>query len=355
MSATRKAGAERRNRICERAGPLGARDRGARLRDRLSRRDRRQRRPAEHRRGLRSRDELPAVDPERLPAHPRLPDPARWVARGSPRPAADLRDRHRLVHRGVVALRDRPERQRADRRPAAAGRRRRPAHPGQPGDDRVELPAGRSGPGDRGVVGARRRRHGARPAARRLPGRGGLLAGDLPDQRPDRPVRGRDGHPPRSRDPGPRRPRQARQPGRGPRRGRPRGNDLRADRGARRHDRNDPRGRGRRCGGPDRVHRHGAPQRQPDDAAGPVRLPTVQRRQPRHVRRLRGARRRLLPPRGVPPDRRRLLAGGRGRRLIAGDAADAVVLGPGRRPRPADRRSHPPHRRAARDRRSACC
>ena len=58
--------------------------------------------------------------------------------------------------------------------------------PGQPGDDRVELPAGRSGPRDRGLVGARRRRRGARPAARRLAGRGDLLAGDLPDQPADR-------------------------------------------------------------------------------------------------------------------------------------------------------------------------
>ena len=41
------------------------------------------------------RDELPAVDPQRLPADARLADPARRVARRPLRPAADLRDRRR--------------------------------------------------------------------------------------------------------------------------------------------------------------------------------------------------------------------------------------------------------------------
>ena len=86
-----------------------------------------------------------------------------------------------------------PERDAADRRPAAAGRRRRAADAGQPGDDRVELPARRPGAGDRRLVGARRRRGGARAAARRLPDRRRLVAGDLPHQPPDRPARDRDG------------------------------------------------------------------------------------------------------------------------------------------------------------------
>ena len=84
-----------------------------------------------------------------------------------------------------------PDRRAADRRAAAAGRRRRAADPGEPGDDRVELPARRPRPRDRRLVGPRRRRGGARPAARRLAGRGGLVAGDLPDQPADRDLRRR--------------------------------------------------------------------------------------------------------------------------------------------------------------------
>ena len=52
-------------------------------------------------------------------------------------------------------------------------------------------------------------------------------------------------------------------------------------------------------------------------------LAPVQRRQPRHLRRLRGARRRLLPARRVPADLARLLADRRRRRVAAGDGADA--------------------------------
>ena len=79
----------------------------------------------------------------------------------------------------------------------------RAADSGQPGDDRVQLSARRPRPGDRRLVGPRRRGGGDRAAARRLPGRGGVLAGDLPDQPAARRVRRRDGDPPRPRDPRP--------------------------------------------------------------------------------------------------------------------------------------------------------
>ena len=82
---------------------------------------------------------------------------------------------------------------------------------------------------------------------------------------------------------------------------------------------------------------------EPDDAADDLRLTAVQRRQPRHVRRLRGARRRLLPARRVPADLARLLARRRRRRLAAGHAADAAALGPLRRARAADRAADPAH------------
>ena len=49
--------------------------------------------------------------------------------------------------------------------------------PGQPGDDRGQLPARRPRPGDRRLVGARRRRDRDRAAARRLPDRGASPGG----------------------------------------------------------------------------------------------------------------------------------------------------------------------------------
>ena len=65
--------------------------------------------------------------------------------------------------------------------------------PGQPGDDRVELPPRRPRPRDRRLVGAGRGRDRARTAARRLSGRRGVVASDLPDQPADRHVRRGDG------------------------------------------------------------------------------------------------------------------------------------------------------------------
>ena len=115
--------------------------------------------------------------------------------------------------------------------PAAAGRRWRTAHAREPGDDRGELPPRRPGAGDRRMVGAGRRRGRARAAARRLPRRGGLVAGDLPDQPADRDLRDGDGEPPRPRDPRSDGQRAARLPRRAAGGARPRRHDLRADRG----------------------------------------------------------------------------------------------------------------------------
>ncbi len=115
----------------------------------------------------------------------------------------DLRPRRRRVHGRLPALRDRADRRGAGRRAAPPGDRRGAAHPGQPGDDRGQLPARRPRAGDRRLVGPRRRRDGDRAAARRLPGRRGLVAGDLPDQPPDRALRHGDGAPARPRDPRP--------------------------------------------------------------------------------------------------------------------------------------------------------
>ncbi len=339
------------DRLRQRTGALGARDRGARLGHRLPRRHRRQRRAAANRRGLRRADELAAVDPQRLHADARVADPARRLARRPLRPPPHLRRRRRLVHGRVAALRDRAERRGADRGATAAGGRRSAADAGQPGDDRIELPARRPGPGDRRLVGARRRRHRARPAARRLAGRGRLLAGDLSDQRPDRRVRGADGDPPRPRDPRRRRPRPSRRPRSPARRGRTRRHHLRADPGTRAgHVGVDRRRRAGRRPGAGRLPLRRTPQPASDDAARALLLAAVQRRQPRHLRRLRRPQRRLLPARRLPADRRRLLPGRRRRRLAAGDGADAAALGPLRRARAADRRPDPAHGRAAGDR-----
>ena len=154
-------------------------------------------------RDLDASDQRPAVDPQRLPADPRLADPARRLARRPLRAPARLRPRRRRLHRRLAALRGRAQRRAADRRPAAAGDRRRAADARQPGDDRGQLPARRPRPRDRRLVGPGRRRDRARAAARRLPDRGGLLAGDLPDQPADRRLRRLGGDQARARDPRP--------------------------------------------------------------------------------------------------------------------------------------------------------
>ena len=115
-------------------------------------RDGGQRRPAEHRRGPRRRSLGAPVDGQRLRADARRPAPDRRVARGPPRPPADLLGRRGLVRRRVAALRDRADDRDADRRPRDPGGRRGAAHPRQPRAARGELPQGRprrprSGPG----------------------------------------------------------------------------------------------------------------------------------------------------------------------------------------------------------------
>ena len=97
--------------------------------------------------------------------------------------------RGRPLHGRLAAVRDCAQRRDAGRREAAAGHRRRASDPGQPGDHRVQLSPRRPRPGDRRLVRAGRRRGRARTVARRLSGRGGLLAGDLPDQPPARRLR----------------------------------------------------------------------------------------------------------------------------------------------------------------------
>ncbi len=311
--------------------PLGARRRGARLGRRVPRRHRRQRRPSGHRSGPRRVDELAAVDHQRLPADARVADPARRVPRRPPRSSPGVRARGCPVHRGIAPLRGGSDRRVAGRRQAAAGSRRGPADARQPGDDRVELPPHGSCPGDRCLVRAWRRRHGDRAAPRRLPGRGCVVARDLPHQRPTRdPGRG-DGHPPRSRDPRPDGERSTRLPWRSLGRVRPRRHHLRPDRGAgQRWLRDRPRGGHRRDRGADRLSASRASKPEPHDAARDLQLATVQRREPGHLRRLRGTRWRLLPAGRLPPDLDGLLADRRRRRVASGDRIDARCFPPAR-------------------------
>ena len=95
-----------------------------------------QRRAGAHRdrtgRGVRR----PAVDGERLHAHPGRADPARRLAGRPLRPAPGLPDRRGLVRAWPrCCAGSRPNIERADRGPRPAGRRRRAADPGQPGAD----------------------------------------------------------------------------------------------------------------------------------------------------------------------------------------------------------------------------
>ena len=193
------------------------------------------------------------------------------------------------------------------------GRGRRPADPRQPGDHRGHVPQGRPRAGDRRLVGPRRGGRRRRPAAGRLPGRLGLLARDLPAEHPAGGVRGGDGQPPCSRDQGPGRHRPAGLRRRHPRRGRPGRDHLRADSGARGLQRDaGAHRRGAGGGGSCRLPLGRAQELQPDDAARGLRLQAVHRREPRDLRGLRRAGRRLLPARGLPADLARLL-GDRGR------------------------------------------
>ena len=80
---------------------------------------------------------------------------------------------------------------RADRRPRAAGRRRRDRHPAHADAALDRVPAREARPGDRRLVGHLRPRRRARPAGRRRRRRRHLVALDLLAQRPDRARAGR--------------------------------------------------------------------------------------------------------------------------------------------------------------------
>ena len=166
----------------------------------LSRRHRRQCRPARHRPGSRRFNECAPVDSERLPADARIPDPARRLARRSLRTPPHLHSRGWPLHLRLAAVRDCAERRDAGRREAGAGHRRRAPDARQPGDHRVHLPAGRSRPRHRRLVRAWRGRHRSGAAARRLSGRGGFLACDLLDQPSPWAVRHGHGHATRAGD-----------------------------------------------------------------------------------------------------------------------------------------------------------
>ena len=141
------------------------------------------------------------MDPQRLPADARLADPARRLARRPLRAAADLRRSASAwftVASLLCAVAPSAELLIAARllqgvggallTPGSLAMIEASFRPG----DRARAIGAWSGLG--GVA------DGARAAARRLPGRGGLLAGDLPDQPADRRLRRLDGDPPRARD-----------------------------------------------------------------------------------------------------------------------------------------------------------
>ena len=158
----------------------------ARLGHCIPRRDRRQRRPAVHRRGLRCEPLPAAVDHQRIPAVAGQPDPARRVAGRPVRPSPGVRDRDGLVRRCLAAVRAGPQRRGADRSAGAPRRRRRPAHSGQPRDDRGRLRARGPGAGDRRLVRADRHLGRGRAVPRRRSRAVRRLALDLPDQPADR-------------------------------------------------------------------------------------------------------------------------------------------------------------------------
>ena len=121
----------------------------------------------------------------------------RRQARRLPRPAPDLHDRPRGLHRREPRLRPRAERRLPDRRAHRAGPRRRADEPGDALDHHGDVRAARARQGDRHL--GRRLGDGARdrPARRRPAHRARQLELDLLHQRPDRhhrPVRDPDLH-----------------------------------------------------------------------------------------------------------------------------------------------------------------
>ena len=295
---------------------MGAAGGGAGQRHRHARRHRGEHRPADAGSRARRGARRPAVDRQRVRPRAGGADPAGRLARRPVRPAPGLRPRHRVVRRRQPAVRARARRRGADRGTGAAGDRRRAADPRQPRAPAGVVRPGRPGPGRGRLVRARRGRRGHRPVRRRAAGRG-VVAARLPhqpaavrDRRRGRPasrpgVLGPAGQPARRRG--------RRAPGRaGAGRGDVRPGGCRGARGLHRcaGERSGRRGR------PGRVRARRTPRRPPDAAAGGVRLPAVQRRQRRHLRRLRRPGRGALPARRAPAGRRRLLAARR-RHLVA--------------------------------------
>ena len=129
----------------------------------------------------------PAVDRERLHARVRRLPAARRPRRRPARAQAPVPDRPRDLHRSVAARRPRRQRGHADRRPRAAGPRRRADLAGRAVDHRHDVRRGR-----RAREGARRlgrdrdRRLRRRPGPRRRADAVLLLAVDLLRQRPGR-------------------------------------------------------------------------------------------------------------------------------------------------------------------------
>ena len=125
-----------------------------------------QRRPADDGEGFRGADHRHRVDRRRLPPHVRRRDPGSRLARRPVRYQACVHDRVDRVRRDVTRLRAVADPRPADPVPSAAGRRRRPGHPGRRGD---ALP---------GVLDGGPREGGDRRAQR-----GGDRTSDRPDAR----------------------------------------------------------------------------------------------------------------------------------------------------------------------------
>ena len=143
--------------------------------------DRRQRRAARARPRPARGPRRPAVDDHRLHAHPRVVHPARRLARRPLRPPTRLPDRDVVWFAVASPLCGvAPTIELLDRRARAPGRRRRAAHPGQPGHHRGLLQPEDRAAGDRRMVRPRRRRERHRTVPRRLPRRRGELALGLP-------------------------------------------------------------------------------------------------------------------------------------------------------------------------------
>ncbi len=168
---------------------------------------------------------------ERVPADARLADPARRLARRRLRRAAHLRARGRVVRRILGRERAGPVDRVSDRNPGAPGSLSRPLDPGVAGRHRRRLLRGCARSRHRRLDRLERDRVDSGPPRWRRHRRLGVLALDLPRERPgrcDHPRADLRGHPGERPDTAPsHRSRRSRA-----RRPRPRGRGLRPDRGA---------------------------------------------------------------------------------------------------------------------------